>query len=42
MTNPDLKKARNKRNIALALALVAFALIVFIVTVAKYHATTAA
>ncbi len=40
MTEPEFLKARRKRNIALALALVAFVLIVFVVTVAKYHVNT--
>jgi hypothetical protein len=42
MTDPNPLEARKKRNLALGLALAAFVVIVFLVTIAKYHATTAA
>ena len=42
MPDPEFLKARRKRNVALGLALAAFVVIVFIITVAKYHANVAA
>ena len=33
--SPEAKKARDRRNVALALALVAFVVLVFIVTIIK-------
>jgi hypothetical protein len=36
--SPDLEKARKKRNIVIALSLVAFVILVFLITIAKMKA----
>jgi hypothetical protein len=36
--SPDFDKARNKRNLVIALALVAFVVLVFFITIAKMKA----
>jgi hypothetical protein len=42
LNDPEARKARSRRNVALALALTAFIVLVFIVTVARLAGNTGA